>query len=247
MNTTPLKAVLFDLDDTLYDHRFAARSGLIALRERTPALQSLRIDDLEELYSEILEAVHLRLLRGELSQDEARILRNRQFFGRVNLELDDPQALAEYARYRRDYDDACRLVAGSRELLDELARRGLRLGIITNNLVSEQTAKLRQLDLHETFEVVTISEAFGVPKPAPEIFRGTLDELGVEAADAVMVGDSLTSDIAGALGVGLRSVWLDRRPELGREAPPGVPTLLGDFSDLGTTLQALFDARHTAG
>lgn len=231
--------MLFDLDDTLYDHLHAARAGMIGLRQRHQEMEAVSVEELEELNSESLERIHARLLQGELTQDEARSLRMQELFDHFGVELDEDEALGEYALYRRDYDGACRVVAGSRELLAELARRGLRLGIITNNLVAEQTAKLRQLELRDCFEVITISEAFGVPKPAPEIFHGTLDALGLEVEQAVMVGDSLTSDIDGALGVGLRCVWLDRQPELGRQAPPGVPTLFGDLSDGRRALDAI--------
>ena len=222
-------AVLFDLDDTLYDHLHCARHGLVSMRERFE-LEDVPIETLEELYSEGLEAVHVRLLRGEMSQNEARTVRVQQLLATYGIELDDEQALAEYVRFRQDYDAACRVVAGTHELLQQLLGDGLRLAVITNNLVAEQTAKLRQLALDAYFDVVSISEEVGVTKPDPEIFHVTLERLRLPVDRVVLVGDSLESDIAGALGVGMRCVWLDRQPERGRQAPVGVPTIERDFS-----------------
>ncbi len=234
-----MRAVLFDLDDTLYDHLFAARSGLAAMQARTSALQTVPLERLEEIYSDSLETIHHLLLRGEVSQTEARVRRMQEVFGHFDVALDDAEALDRYTRFRRDYDEACRVVEGSHEVLRALQRWGLRLGVITNNLVSEQTQKLRQLELTDYFEVVSISEEVGTAKPDPVIFHVTLERLGLQTRDVVMVGDSLTSDIAGALRVGMRCVWLDRQPEQGLRAPRGVPTLGPDFSDWRTAAELI--------
>ena len=59
------KAVLFDLDDTLYHHLHSARHGLLALRERYTAMQNVSAMELEDRYSLALEEIHLRLLRND--------------------------------------------------------------------------------------------------------------------------------------------------------------------------------------
>ena len=225
------EAVLFDLDDTLYDHLHSARHGLVMMSERHSAMQSVAIEELERRYSDALESIHVRLLQGEVTQREARIARMQQLFDSFGLSLDEETAIHEYSQFRRDYDDVCEGVAGSRELLDELKRRGTRLAIITNNLVNEQIPKLRQLDLLDYFEVVSISEEVGVPKPDRRIFDVTLDRLGLGPDSVVMVGDSLRSDIEGAVGVGIRAVWLQRRMSVNDVAPPEVAVIKDDFAD----------------
>ena len=59
-----MKAVLFDLDDTQFDHLHCARSGLVKLSERYPAMQRVAVRELEDRYSTALESIHLRLLRS---------------------------------------------------------------------------------------------------------------------------------------------------------------------------------------
>ena len=145
----------------------------------------------------------------------------------------------KYRQFRRDYDAAVQVVRGSRELLDRLTADGIRLAIVTNNLVAEQIPKLQQLKLDHYFEVVTISEAVGVSKPDPIIFEVTLEKLSLSPADVVMIGDSLTSDIAGARAAGIRCVWLKRREDSSDTPPEGVPLIAGDLQDTETVMRVL--------
>lgn len=236
-----MDAVIFDLDDTLFDHLHCARTGLVKLSERHAQMQQIEFGELEDRYSVALESIHLRLLRGEVTQAEARTHRMQQLFGSFGIKLNDRQAMAEYRQFRRDYDAASQVVPGSRELLSRLAKNRVRLAIITNNLVSEQTAKLKELEIDHYFEVVSISEAVGVAKPDPRIFEVTLEELALSASDVVMLGDSLTSDIAGAVGVGIPCVWLNRRPDSipSVRPPDGVPIIERDFTDIESVVQVL--------
>ena len=94
-------------------------------------------------------------------------------------------------------------------VLDVLGRDH-RLALVTNGAPDVQREKLARAGLAERFAAVVISAEVGVGKPDPRIFRTALDALGVSAEDAMMVGDSLERDIAGAARAGLRSIWLDR-------------------------------------
>ncbi|MCA9215256.1 MAG: HAD family hydrolase [Planctomycetales bacterium] len=243
LNQSTLKAVIFDLDDTLYDHLHSARFGLQQLARRYPAMESVSIQELEDRYSDALEAVHLRLLSGEVDQQEARTIRMQQLFSSFCISVDDDTAFAEYRQFRADYDSVCQVVAGSHELLSCLMERGYQLAIMTNNLVSEQIPKLRQLDLEQYFDVVSISEDVGVAKPHPKIFEVTLERLGLHRHEVVMVGDSLASDIAGAIGVGMPTVWLDRRPDLKRSSPSEVTEIVsGDLRETTKCVDAILRA-----
>lgn len=242
MSFTSPQAVLFDLDDTLYDHLHSARHGLVELSHRHPAMQGVSVRELEERYSEALESIHKRLLRGEVTQTEARTARMQQLFGSFNLDIDAETAISEYQQFRRDYDSACQVVNGTHALLDHLRTMGVRLAVVTNNLVSEQVPKLKQLDLDRYFEVVSISEAVGVAKPDPYIFEITLQKLSLKNDQVVMVGDSLSSDIAGATAANIRSVWLNRRPDVQSNAPEASATILSDFADLDHAVKLIVSA-----
>jgi len=244
MSKSTVKAVLFDLDDTLYDHLYSARQGLRGLARRYPCMQTVTLDVLEQRYSEILESTHVRLLHGELSTEQARCIRFQHLFGSFGVSISEQQALDNYARFRQDYDVSCRVVSGSHELLRVLRQMDLPLAIVTNNMVTEQQKKLQKLKLTEYFDVVSISEEVGAVKPDPQIFLKTLDRLNLSANDVVMVGDSLTTDIAGATALNIRSVWLNRQAENEIKAPGCVATIENDFNDLNHSIRTILASSH---
>jgi HAD superfamily hydrolase (TIGR01549 family) len=207
-----IRAVLLDLDDTLFDHGHAARQGLKAVRECHTALAAIDPAELEHRHGEILEALHLRVLAKELALDDARIERFRQLFvsaGISGLDAGDASlAQRAAAAYRHRYLQAWREVPGATALLEALTERS-RIGIVSNNLAREQHDKLRFCGFERYLDAVVISEEAGVSKPDPSIFRVALDRLGVSASEAVMIGDAWYTDIAGAREAGVRAIWFN--------------------------------------
>jgi HAD superfamily hydrolase (TIGR01662 family) len=116
------------------------------------------------------------------------------------------------------YDDVA-------ETLRTLALRNLRIGLISNShrcLESFQS----HFELEGLIDVAVSSSRHGYMKPHPSIFEAALKLAGVEAAEAVMVGDSLTQDIEGARRVGMRGVLVRRSDESpGRHDIDGVPVI----------------------
>ena len=115
---------------------------------------------------------------------------------------------------------------GVNEALDRAAAAGLRPMIVTNGNVAQQERKVELLGLGDHVVGMVISEGVGVAKPDPEIFRIAAEQAGGELDDAWMIGDSLSSDIAGGIAAGLRTVWLHRGRELPADGPQ--PTLVAD-------------------
>lgn len=115
---------------------------------------------------------------------------------------------------------------GVNEALDRAVAAGLRPMIVTNGNVRQQERKVELLGLGDHVVGMVVSEGVGVAKPDPEIFRIAAEQADGELADAWMIGDSLSSDIAGGIAAGLRTIWLRR----GRELPPDGPrpTLVAD-------------------
>ena len=101
--------------------------------------------------------------------------------------------------------------AGAREVLEVFSRRGLRLALICNTgrtPGSMLRLVLDRLGLKAYLRVLTFSDEVGLRKPHPEIFRRTLAALGVSPCEAAHVGDDVTTDVAGARGVGMQAIHL---------------------------------------
>lgn len=98
---------------------------------------------------------------------------------------------------------------GARAGLEALSARGLRLAVVSNTMRTPGRTLRRILEGHgllAPFQHLTFSDEVGVRKPAAEIFRLTLEVLGVSAAEAVHVGDDAVLDVQGARAAGLRTV-----------------------------------------
>jgi putative hydrolase of the HAD superfamily len=122
--------------------------------------------------------------------------------------------------------------------LSELAESHV-LALVTNGASCLQREKFAASGLSDYFDVVVVSAEFGVGKPDPSIFRHALSRLGSNAERAVMVGDSLSRDVDGAIAAGLRAVWLNR---LGSPRPDDRPELV-EISTLADLPAALADDR----
>ena len=201
------RAILFDLDDTLFDHRRASGVALHAMH--AAYAPDLPLGVFETRHAELLEVFHTRFLAGEMSLDEARVARMQSLFAAFGREIDVATARHSASLYREQHQANRHLVEGARELLDSLSQH-CRLGIVTNNSSAEQIEKLRALNIASYFDTVVISEDVGVTKPDPRIFSLALERIGARAHEAVFIGDSLDNDIAGAANLGMAAVWLCR-------------------------------------
>jgi HAD superfamily hydrolase (TIGR01549 family) len=219
------RAVLFDLDDTLFDHRRSARAALTEVHRVHG--RGTDLDAFEREHTVSLEVMHLEVLAGRMGLDDARRERFRRVFSALGIAVDDAGVHAAASAYRSGYMVARRALDGAADLLLAL-RPHARIGIVTNNLLEEQRDKLSYCGLADHVDVLIASEDVGVSKPDRGIFDIALDRMGVSAEDAVMVGDSWINDIAGAVNAGIRAIWFnpDRRPA------PGVPAGVAQIHSL---------------
>lgn len=96
-----------------------------------------------------------------------------------------------------------------RPALEHLSRI-LRMGLLTNGAPDVQREKLAGAGIAGYFDQVVIAGDLGVGKPDPRIYEAILSRLGVAAREAIMIGNSLESDIQGAQAVGIKAIWLNR-------------------------------------
>jgi putative hydrolase of the HAD superfamily len=207
---TALRAVLSDLDDTLFDHHRATRDALSSIRAQHAIFSGWSIDELQRRHSGHLEVLHVEYLNGRLSADEARRERFRRLLAEARDAADPEQAMDIARSYRQAYERCWHPVAGARALLELVKAQGLSIVVVTNNSVQEQREKLERTGLWALVDRLVTSEDVRSMKPDPEMFHAGLDAAGATTAEAVMLGDAWAIDIEGARRIGLRAVWLNR-------------------------------------
>ncbi|MCL2543623.1 MAG: HAD family hydrolase [Nocardioidaceae bacterium] len=202
--------VLFDLDDTLVDHRGAADRGVRSWLAGLGLADSAA--DLEALVDRwfALEARHHeRYQRREISHVEQRRVRIREFLPSWDL-ADDVLADDVFAGYLGSYQAAWRAFGDAAAALERALTKGLRVGILTNGERHVQTEKLRRTGLLRRDVPVFASSDLPAAKPDPRSYTAACSALGVEPSATLMVGDSLRNDVIGAQRAGLTGVLLDR-------------------------------------
>ncbi len=150
------------------------------------------------------------------------------------IEAPRPSAFAAAELFDRfAQPDAWEVAPGTRPMLAELKRRGLKLGVISN-WDQRLPLLLERLDLADPFDTFAISAIVGAEKPHPRIFETALAALGVAAERALHVGDSRRDDVEGALGVGMQALLLS-------------PSGDGDLRSLAELPELLFGDRQQTG
>ena len=216
-----LKAVLFDLDDTLFDHRLCAQTALSELHAAHDEFRASPFPEFERLHASFLEDLHRRVMTGEMPLEEARRERFRRLFAALGATPAEHVIARAAETYRDGYRRIRQPMSGAAALLAAVKRRA-RVGIVSNNLLEEQQDKLRHCALDAFIDELVVSEEAGVSKPDPRIFEIALERLGCSAGEVVMVGDSWSADIAGAKAAGIRAIWFN---PLGHERPVPDPTV----------------------
>lgn len=204
-----VKVVFFDLDDTLYDHSYHVSSAIRALRNEYPFLRGYSVEHLQQLSHRLLEEVHTQLLAGEISLQDSRRIRWQRFLDECHDPERNHDPLTISSSYLKAYYASERVVPGALNLLSEL-KKDYTIGIISNNLLDEQLKKMRRLGISEYIDLFAISEEVGAAKPDPKIFEVALERAKANAEEAVFIGDSWNTDVAGALNSGIRPIWLNR-------------------------------------
>jgi putative hydrolase of the HAD superfamily len=238
-----IAAVLFDLDDTLFQHREAVDDAVVATLEAMERRGDASFLAGEQARWRALEEHHYnRYLAGELDYQGQRRARVREFLADYGTAIEGRAAEAWFERWVRRYRAAFRLHADALPCLDALEQvlPDVRFGIITNGDLAFQTAKLEALGVEQRFAHVVTSGELGIAKPDPGIFQAAAERFGVGPEGCAYVGDRIRTDAIGAAKAGMTGVWLDRGTA---EAAPGdlaearrleVPVIsgLGELPDL---------------
>ena len=198
-----IRWVLLDLDDTILDFH---RAEAAAIRKTLTALGAPATDDVIARYSEINAAHWRRLETGELTRAEVLTGRFRVLFSELGLPCDPHRTQAIYEAHlsRGHY-----FIPGAEALLDALYG-DYELYLVSNGNAVVQAGRLKSAGISRYFREIFISEEIGADKPQKAYFERCFARIpGFDPAQAILVGDSLTSDILGGKNAGVRTCWFN--------------------------------------
>ncbi|MFE1955363.1 HAD family hydrolase [Streptomyces sp. NPDC059524] len=214
----PIRAVVWDIDDTIFDYAGADTAGMRAHLTAEGQLGAFgSVERALERWRELTRAHWARFEAGATDWEGQRRDRVRGF---VDAALDDEAADAWFGRYIVHYEAAWALFPDTVPALDTLAG-GYRHAVLSNSSLHNQERKLRVLGVRDRFEAVVCAAELGVAKPEAAAFHAVCAELALAPHEVAYVGDQPDTDARGAVEAGLTGIWLDRaerggRPELTR-------------------------------
>ncbi|OMF23473.1 L-2-haloalkanoic acid dehalogenase [Paenibacillus sp. FSL H8-0548] len=189
-----IKAVLFDLDGTLLD-RDASLARFV--REQYERLFNQSGIDKELYVNRFIELDN----HGYVWKDKV----YQQLILEFSIDsLEWEELLSDYVA---KFQDHCIGYPHLNEMLTELKASGIKLALVSNGYGQFQFDNFKALKIDHLFDEVLISEWEGLRKPDPAIFNRALSKLGVEAKDALFVGDHLDNDIRASESVGMKAIW----------------------------------------
>ena len=197
-----MEFLFLDLDDTILDFHKAERLA-ISRTFRSFGLEPT--DQVLERYHVINRQHWERLERGELTRDQVLTGRFQMLFEELGIPA-QPQAVAK--GYEHNLGLGHYFLPGAKEALDTL-RGKYRLFLASNGTASVQHSRLTSAGLYPYFEKVFVSQALGANKPSRAFFDACAAQIpGFDPQKALMVGDSLTSDILGGINAGMKTCWV---------------------------------------
>ncbi len=217
--------LLFDADETLLDFKLAEAQAIKATFEAF----GLPTDaEVIETYSKINDNLWKMLERGEVTKDRLKVLRFEEFCEHYGFA---PMGCELAEAYVGNLSLQTALIDGAEEVCRELSGR-YKMYIVTNGIYSVQRARFGRSAIKDYFEKCYISDEIGCEKPS----RGFFDAVAADIPDfdisrALVIGDSLTSDIKGGIEYGIDTCWLNRS---GKPAPEGmnITYIIKDIRDV---------------
>lgn len=203
-----MKAIIFDLDDTLYNQiqpfERAVRQFMDIPDELTEPLYiafRFRAD-------EVFEAS----VSGALSMKEMHSYRMKAAFANMGIRISDKTALEIQKVYAYNQGHL-ELTAGSQELFAFCQKKNLQIGLITNGPHLHQLKKIQALKLGQWIpeELTLTSGQVGMTKPNAGIFKLMENRLNLPAEELVYIGDSYENDVVGAKVAGWQAIWYNHR------------------------------------
>ena len=192
-----IKAIIFDLDNTLLDFmkmkQFAVKAAITAMNEA-----GLNIDE-DQAYEDIFELYKTKGWENQQVFNDFLM----QNFGKVSNKI----LAAGIVSYRRAREATLVVYPNVNKTLIELIKMGIKLAVVSDAPSREAWMRLYYLNLHHVFDPVLTYDDSGAHKPSPKPFEMALNILDVNSDEALMIGDWPDRDVVGASQIGMKTIF----------------------------------------
>jgi len=192
-----IKAIIFDLDNTLLDFmkmkQFAVKAAITAMNEA-----GLNIDE-DQAYEDIFELYKTKGWENQQVFNDFLM----QNFGKVSNKI----LAAGIVSYRRAREATLVVYPNVNKTLIELIKMGIKLAVVSDAPSREAWMRLYYLNLHHVFDPVLTYDDSGEHKPSPKPFEMALNILDVNSDEALMIGDWPDRDVVGASQIGMKTIF----------------------------------------
>lgn len=198
------KYLLFDADNTLFDFNKCENE---AFKLAVTPFGVEYTDEIYAMYHIINDNLWKLLEKGGTTRDELKVERYRQLFEALGCDADCVSVAKSYEKCLGNQHFE---IEGNYDVVKKLYGK-YKLYVITNGLTTVQNSRFSKSRLTPLFEKIYISEQMGASKPSSAFFDEVIRDIGdSELSHYLVIGDSLTSDIDGAIGYGIDSCWYNR-------------------------------------
>jgi 2-haloacid dehalogenase len=215
---------LLDIDNTLLDFDAAEKRGF---RKVIESYDIVYDSEMLNQYKKINRKLWNLLEQGKIEKEEVLNTRFGEFFRLYHIEASGIEA--EF-RFRKHLGESSDLIPNAKETLQQLKRQGKKLYSASNGVYDTQIKRLINSGIYDLFDGMFISEQVGYEKPALPFFEHCFNNIpDFEKEKTIMVGDSISSDIQGAINAGIDSCLLSRFENL---SPSYATHTIKDISEL---------------
>jgi putative hydrolase of the HAD superfamily len=201
-----IKAVLFDVDETLFDRKLAQKAVCKLIVEQMPRVfKAFEMERIQEAFLKS-DQISTDIFNSGAPSECLREKRSCLFLQLLGIKEDYAAAVTEL--YVLDSPLVNAAMDGAIPVVKKLSRK-FKVGIVSNGLADVQYTKLETMGLRDLFSCVVLSEEFGIRKPDSKIFHHAVSLLYLQPAECLYVGDSYVNDVMGAKNAGLLVCWLN--------------------------------------
>ena len=197
---------LFDADGTLYDYDMAEANALKTMFDNCGFNYP---ENIRTLYREINTQVWKSYEQGEISKEALQTLRFTRLFGNIGVSYDEKDF---NQRYLAELGKGAFLIDGALEICQKINSCGKKIFIVTNGILATQESRIKHSLIKDYISDFFVSEFVGFQKPDIRYFDYVFSHIPqIEKDKILIIGDSLTADIAGGSNAGIDSCWFNEK------------------------------------